>query len=190
MIVPGRRPRGSWQVISPARLPIVLPDRRRGGRQARSGARRRRLFVSLSPSLLTRRLPCPSAGPRHLRRPDGKDNGQAPAGLGACLCIAGPALESGDCPHRAGDGPRPVRAGSGRGAGRVHGRGPVHRLPDQVPDQAGRPLPPGAGSRRTGSRGPAGRGAAVPTVLADVRELAAVRRPAQERPAGPGARLL
>ena len=37
------------------------------------------------------------------------------------------------------------------------------------------------------SRRPAGRGAAVPAVLAAVRQLAAVRHPAQERPARPGA---
>ena len=41
-----------------------------------------------------------------------------------------------------------------------------------------------------GPRRPAGRGAAVPAVLAAVRELAAVRHPAQERPARPGPRLL
>ena len=39
-----------------------------------------------------------------------------------------------------------------------------------------------------GPCGPAGRGAAVPAVLAAVRELAAVRHPAQERPARPGPR--
>ena len=38
--------------------------------------------------------------------------------------------------------------------------------------------------------GAAGRGAALSAVLAAVRELAAVRHPAQERPARPGARLL
>ena len=68
------------------------------------------------------------------------------------------------------------------------GRGAVHRLPDQVPHQAGRRLPPGHDRRTAGSRRPAGRGAAVSAVLAAVRELAAVRHPAQERPAGPGPR--
>ena len=42
--------------------------------------------------------------------------------------------------------------------------------------------------RAARSRRPAGRGAAVPAVLAAVRELAAVRHPAQERPARPGPR--
>ena len=37
-----------------------------------------------------------------------------------------------------------------------------------------------------GACGPTGRGAAVPAVLADVRELAPLRHPAQERPARPG----
>ena len=39
-----------------------------------------------------------------------------------------------------------------------------------------------------GARRPAGRGAAVPAVLAAVRELAPLRHPAQERPARPGPR--
>ena len=39
-----------------------------------------------------------------------------------------------------------------------------------------------------GARGAAGRGAAVPAVLADLRELAPLRHPAQERPARPGSR--
>ena len=55
--------------------------------------------------------------------------------------------------------------------------------------QVGR-LPPGRHRRPAGPRGAAGRGAAVSAVLAAVRELAAVRHPAQERPARPGARLL
>ena len=66
--------------------------------------------------------------------------------------------------------------------------GPVHRLPDQVPHQAGGRLPPGRHRRAARSRRPAGRGAAVPAVLAAVRELAAVRHPAQERPARPDSR--
>ena len=66
----------------------------------------------------------------------------------------------------------------------------VHRLPDQVPHQAGRRLPPGHDRRAARSRRPAGRGAAVSAVLAAVRELAAVRHPAQERPARPGPRRL
>ncbi len=73
---------------------------------------------------------------------------------------------------------------------RLQGRGPVHRLPDQVPDQAGGRLPPGADRRRTGARRTAGRGAAVRAVLAPVRQLAPVRHPAQERPARPGPRRL
>ena len=47
-----------------------------------------------------------------------------------------------------------------------------------------------ADRRAVRSRGPAGRGAALPAVLAAVRELAAVRHPAQERPARPGPRPL
>ncbi len=72
----------------------------------------------------------------------------------------------------------------------LQGRRPVHRLPDQVPDQAGRRLPPRRDRRAAGPCGPAGRGAAVPAVLAAVRELAPLRHPAQERPARPGPRLL
>ena len=70
----------------------------------------------------------------------------------------------------------------------LQGRFPVHRLPDQVPHQAGGRLPPGRLRRAAGARGPAGRGAAVSAVLAAVRELAAVRHPAQEHPARPGSR--
>ena len=84
----------------------------------------------------------------------------------------------------------PVR-GSVRRPGRarrIQGRGPVHRLPDQVPDQAGRRLPPRRHRPRARPRRPAGRGTAVPAVLAAVRELAAVRHPAQEPPARPGPR--
>ena len=55
--------------------------------------------------------------------------------------------------------------------------------------QVGR-LPPGPDRRPAGPRGAAGRGAAIPAVLAAVRELAPLRHPAQERPARPGPRLL
>ena len=60
--------------------------------------------------------------------------------------------ELGDQPHhvaRFGDQVRrPGRAGG------LQGRGPVHRLPDQVPDQAGRRLPPGRHRRRPGRMPP------------------------------------
>ena len=63
------------------------------------------------------------------------------------------------------------------------GRRPAHRLPGQVPDQRHRPLP--RRHRRRPHRGRAhgsdGRGAEVRAVLADLRELAAVRHPTQER---------
>ena len=72
----------------------------------------------------------------------------------------------------------------------IQGRRAVHRLPDQVPHQAGGRLPPGPDRRPAGPRHKAGRGAAIAAVLAAVRELAPVRHPAQERPARPGARLL
>ena len=71
---------------------------------------------------------------------------------------------------------------------RLEGRHPVHRLPHQVPDQAGRRLPPGRRPTPSAARGPARRGAAVSAVLAAVRELAPLRHPAQERPARPGPR--
>ena len=62
------------------------------------------------------------------------------------------------------------------------------KLPHQVPDQADRRLPPGR-DRRPGAITPT----ASPTpcgtsVLTRLRELAALRRPAQERPARPAAR--
>ena len=69
--------------------------------------------------------------------------------------------------------------------------GAVHRLPDQVPHQAGGRLPPGR--RPTPSSAHAARLAEAlryPAVLAAVRELAPLRHPAQERPARPGPRLL
>ncbi len=66
----------------------------------------------------------------------------------------------------------------------------MHRLPHQVPDQARRRLPPGPHRRPARARRTAGRRAAVRAVLADLRELAALRRPAQEPPAGPAARAL
>ena len=71
---------------------------------------------------------------------------------------------------------------------RIQGRRAVHRLPDQVPHQAGGRLRPGRDRRPAGPRGAACRGAAIPAVLTAVRELAPLRRPAQERPArlGPG----
>ena len=68
----------------------------------------------------------------------------------------------------------------------LEGCGPVHRLPDQVPHQAGGRLPPGRHRHPARPRRAAGRGAAVPAVLAHLRELAAVRYPAQERSARPG----
>ena len=73
---------------------------------------------------------------------------------------------------------------------RIPRRQPVHRLPDQVPDQARRRLPPGRDSRPARAHRPAGRGAALRAVLADMRELAALRHPAQEPPARPAARAL
>jgi Helitron helicase-like domain at N-terminus len=98
------------------------------------------------------------------------------------------AIGKDDQPHRvARFGSRFDAQGVARG---LEGRGAVHRVPNQVPDQASRPLPPRADPRRAGSRGRAGKGAAVPAVLADLRELAALRRSAQERPGRPGARLL
>ncbi len=68
--------------------------------------------------------------------------------------------------------------------------GPVHRLPDQVPDQADSRLPPRGHRPPARARGPAGRRAAIRAVLPGLRELAALRRPAQERPPGPAARPL
>ena len=62
---------------------------------------------------------------------------------------------------------------------------PVHRLPDQVPDQAHRRLPPGRHRRPGRARHSARRRAALRAVLADLRELAPLRHPAEERPAGP-----
>ena len=46
-------------------------------------------------------------------------------------------------------------------ARRVQGRQPVHRLPDQVPDQAGRRMPRARDGRAAGARGPARRGASL-----------------------------
>jgi len=46
-------------------------------------------------------------------------------------------------------------------------------------------FPPRRDRRAAGACGPAGRGAAVPAVLADLREPAAIRHPAQECPALP-----
>ena len=73
-------------------------------------------------------------------------------------------------------------------AGRVQGRRPVHPLPDQVPDQARRRLPPGRHRRPARARRPARRRAAVRAVLADLRQLAPLRHPAQERPRRPAPR--
>ena len=70
-------------------------------------------------------------------------------------------------------------------ARRIEGRRPLHRLPDQVPHQAGRRLPPGPHRHPAGPHRPAGRRAAVRAVLAAVRQLAPLRHPAQERPARP-----
>ena len=63
-------------------------------------------------------------------------------------------------------------------------RQPVHRLPDQVPDQAPRRLPPGRHRRPGRARRPARRCTALRAVLADLCELAPLRHPAQERQAG------
>jgi hypothetical protein len=53
--------------------------------QARSGARRRRLFVFLFyPARCPAARLAPVLRPAHLQRPDGNDNGQDPAGLPAC----------------------------------------------------------------------------------------------------------
>ena len=84
---------------------------------------------------------------------------------------------------------RPVRRTVRRPgrAGRVPGRQPVHRLPHQVPDQARRRLPPGADTRPARARRTARRRAPVRALLPHLRELAALRRPAQERPRGPAA---
>ena len=76
-------------------------------------------------------------------------------------------------------------------ARRIQGRLPVHRVPDQVPHQAGRPTATSADTDTAACpRRPAGRGAALSAVLAAVRELAPLRHPAQERPARPGPRPL
>ena len=85
---------------------------------------------------------------------------------------------------------RPVRRQVRRPgrAGRIEGRQPVHRLPDQVPDQAARRLPRARHRRPAGARRPARRGAALGTLLTDLRELAPLRHPAQERQEGPAAR--
>ena len=70
-------------------------------------------------------------------------------------------------------------------ARRITGCQPVHRLPHQVPDQAPRQLPPG-GHRYPGRpRRTARRRAALRAMLTGLRELAPLRHPAQERPAGP-----
>ena len=76
---------------------------------------------------------------------------------------------------------RPLRRP--RRARRVEGRQPVHRLPDQVPDQARRRLPPRRDRRPGAPRRPARRRAPLRAVLADLRELAPLRHPAQERQA-------
>ena len=76
---------------------------------------------------------------------------------------------------------RPLRRA--RRPGRVEGREPVHRLPHQVPDQARRRLPPGRDRRPGAPRRPARRRAPLRAVLADLRELAPLRHPAQERQA-------
>ena len=61
---------------------------------------------------------------------------------------------------------------------RIQRRQPVHRLPDQIPHQAARRLPPPRDRRTAGAHGPAGRGVALPAVFAAVRQLAPLRRPA------------
>ena len=74
-------------------------------------------------------------------------------------------------------------------AGRIQGRRPVHRLPDQVPHQAGRPT--ATRPTPTPQQAHAARLAEAlryRAVLAAVRELAPLRHPAQERPARPGPR--
>lgn len=65
----------------------------------------------------------------------------------------------------------------------------VHRLPDQIPHQASRRLPPGPDRPQ---RAHAARlaEALIAAVLAAVRQLAPIRHPAQERPARPGPRPL
>ena len=69
---------------------------------------------------------------------------------------------------------------------RITRREPVHRLPDQVPDQARRRLPPGPTTApRHEHAERLARRAAVRAVLADLRELAALRHPAQEPAPGP-----
>ena len=73
-------------------------------------------------------------------------------------------------------------------ARRIAGRQPVHRLPDQVPDQAARRLPRARHRRPGRARRAARRGAALGTLLTGLRELAALRHPAQERQEGPAAR--
>jgi hypothetical protein len=74
--------------------------------------------------------------------------------------------------------------------GRITRRQPVHRLPHQVPDQARRRLPPNPDRHPKRSRRAPGPSAALRAVLAPVRELAALRNPAQEPPPRSAARLL
>ena len=74
-------------------------------------------------------------------------------------------------PAHLGPGPRRHRRGrraAARGtvrrpgcARRIQGRRPLHRLPDQIPHQASRRLPPGHQRRPASARRPAGRSAAV-----------------------------
>jgi hypothetical protein len=75
-------------------------------------------------------------------------------------------------------------------ARRIPRRQPVHRLPHQIPDQAPRRLPPSRHRQPGRARRTARRRAAVRTVLADLRELAPIRNPTQECPAGPAAWVL
>ena len=63
--------------------------------------------------------------------------------------------------------------------------GALYRLSDEVPHQASGRLPPGRHRRPARPCRPAGRRAAVRALLAPVRQLAPLRRPAQERPARP-----
>ena len=83
----------------------------------------------------------------------------------------------------------PVRAEVRRPgrAGRVEGLRAVHPVPDQVPDQEHRRLPPRRHPRPAAARRPARRRPALRALLAVVRELAAVRHPAQEPPRRPAA---
>ena len=73
---------------------------------------------------------------------------------------------------------RPLRR-PGR-PGRVEGRKPLHRLRHQVPDQTRRRLPPRRDRRPGPPRRTPRRLTALRTVLADLRQLAPLRHPAQE----------